>query len=88
MNNELLKEFQLQAGGSHYPSINPQMQEAFARMIVNECLAAVDSADLRAIVKTTFDNSQAEGVVHAVRQSIIQRFQLTKDEINRTSKSN
>jgi len=38
MNKELLKKFQLEAGGSHYPSINPQMQEQFAKLIVNECI--------------------------------------------------
>ena len=38
MNTELLTEFQLQAGGSHYPEINPKLQEAFARMIVDECV--------------------------------------------------
>jgi hypothetical protein len=76
MNQELLKEFQLQAGGSHYPLINPNMQEAFARLIVKECIRAVDSADLRTIVKTTFDNSQAEGVKGFVKQAIAKRFEL------------
>ena len=81
MNKELLKEFQLQAGGSHYPDINPKMQEAFARMIVQECIRTVDQADVRTLVKTTFDRSQADGVLHFVKQSIIDRFQLEKNEI-------
>ena len=34
MNKELLKKLQLQAGGSHYPDINPQIQELFAKLIV------------------------------------------------------
>lgn len=76
MNKELLTEFQLQAGGSHYPSINPKMQEVFARLIVEECVKAVDSADLRAFVKTTFDKSQADGVIDSVKKSIIKRFEL------------
>lgn len=33
----ILHNFSLQAGGSHYPTINPQMQEAFARMIIEKC---------------------------------------------------
>ena len=41
MNKALLREFQLQAGGSHYPAINPQMQETFARLIVEACMDAV-----------------------------------------------
>ena len=35
--NPVLKNFSLQAGGSHYPSINPKMQEAFAKMIIEKC---------------------------------------------------
>ena len=37
MNKELLRKLQLQAGGSHYPDINPQIQEKFAELIVREC---------------------------------------------------
>ena len=32
-----LHNFSLQAGGSHYPTINPAMQEAFANMIIEKC---------------------------------------------------
>ena len=42
MNTELLTEFQLQAGGSHYPDINPKQQEAFARMIIERCAELAD----------------------------------------------
>ena len=38
MNKELLTKLQVQAGGSHYPTINPQMQEKFAELIVQECV--------------------------------------------------
>jgi hypothetical protein len=38
MNKELLKEFQLQAGGSHYPDINPAMQARFAELLIQECV--------------------------------------------------
>lgn len=33
-----IKEFSLLAGGSHYPSINPDRQQAFADIIVEECM--------------------------------------------------
>lgn len=33
----ILHNFSLQAGGSHYPTINPAMQEAFAEMIIERC---------------------------------------------------
>lgn len=37
MNRDLLRKLQLQAGGSHYPDINPQIQAKFAELIVREC---------------------------------------------------
>lgn len=46
----ILKNFSLQAGGSHYPTVNPKMQEAFARMIIEKCaeIADHDPIDRRA----------------------------------------
>jgi hypothetical protein len=35
--NPLLKNFSLHAGGAHYPEINPNLQEAFAKMIIETC---------------------------------------------------
>lgn len=43
----LLQNFSLQAGGSHYPTVNPQMQEAFANMIVNECIRLAEQEEDR-----------------------------------------
>ena len=43
MNKELLRKLQLQAGGSHYPDINPQIQAKFAELIVRECIEVIDS---------------------------------------------
>jgi hypothetical protein len=37
MDKELLTKLQLEAGGSHYPSINPAMQQRFAELIIEEC---------------------------------------------------
>ena len=44
--NPILKNFSLQAGGAHYPDVNPQMQEAFAKLIIETCaeLANRDSS--------------------------------------------
>ena len=36
--NEVLKRLSLLAGGSHYPTINPDMQAKFAELIVRECV--------------------------------------------------
>jgi hypothetical protein len=43
MKKELLKQFQIEAGGSHYPSINPHMQEQLAKLIVQECVRVVEN---------------------------------------------
>lgn len=43
----ILHNFSLQAGGSHYPSINPAMQEAFAQMIVQECIKLAEEEEDR-----------------------------------------
>jgi hypothetical protein len=37
MKQELFN-YALEAGGSHYPSINPKMQEAFANLILNRVI--------------------------------------------------
>lgn len=42
-----LHNFSLQAGGSHYPSINPKMQEAFGNMIVEECIRLAEQEEDR-----------------------------------------
>jgi hypothetical protein len=36
--NERIREISLAAGGSHYPSINPELQQRFAELIVQECV--------------------------------------------------
>ena len=43
----ILHNFSLQAGGSHYPSINPKMQEAFGNMIVEECIRLAEQEEDR-----------------------------------------
>lgn len=45
--NPVLHNFSLQAGGSHYPSINPKMQEAFANMIIEECIKLAEADEDR-----------------------------------------
>ena len=40
MNNKL-KQLSLMAGGSHYPIINPQLQQKFAELIIRECIEVI-----------------------------------------------
>lgn len=35
--NDHFKQISLMAGGSHYPSINPDLQQKFGELIVQEC---------------------------------------------------
>lgn len=42
-----LHKFSLEAGGSHYPSINPKMQESFAKLIVAECIKLAEADEDR-----------------------------------------
>ena len=36
--NKHFKQLSLMAGGSHYPSINPDLQQRFGELIVEECI--------------------------------------------------
>lgn len=36
--HERFKQLSLMAGGSHYPSINPDLQQRFGELIVQECI--------------------------------------------------
>jgi hypothetical protein len=76
MNKELLKEFQLQAGGSHYPSINPELQEKFAQQIVKYCIDLVENAQLQDMVYTTFQQEFARGVKQRIADQIKQKFNV------------
>ena len=39
--NDKLKQLSLMAGGSHYPIINPQLQQKFAELIIQECIEVI-----------------------------------------------
>jgi len=38
--NEIFKKLSLEAGGSHYPDINPQLQQKFAELVIRDTLQA------------------------------------------------
>lgn len=59
MNKELLTKLQLQAGGSHYPSINPEMQQRFAELIIEECCRA-----LNPMLRDMISRGQAVDLIH------------------------
>lgn len=73
--NEKLKELSLEAGGSHYPSVNPKLQEAFARLIINECIDAIRTAN-RHQAYTTYDLGTVESTIEKSVKAIQDRFSL------------
>lgn len=73
--NKLLHDLSLQAGGAHYPEINTQMQEEFAKLIINECIKAVQRTD-RKLAHTTYDGSVVEGTIQLSIKSIKEHFNL------------
>jgi hypothetical protein len=75
MNLELIKKLQLQAGGSHYPDINPQTQETFARLLLEECIRAVETSGTQCAY-TTFDKGVVDCTIKMCSTSIKNRFQL------------
>ena len=42
MNQNLLRKLQVEAGGSHYPDINPDMQARFAELILRHCIGVCE----------------------------------------------
>lgn len=73
--NEKLKELSLQAGGTHYPSINSNMQEQFARLIIDECINAVKNTNKHHAF-TTFDLGIVEATIEKSIKAIDERFKL------------
>lgn len=75
MNNQLLSELQLQAGGSHYPLINPEIQEAFARLVIKECVESVKRTN-KSHTHTTYDLDLIEATIQRSINSINETFGL------------
>ena len=69
MNKELLRKLQLQAGGSHYPDINPQIQAKFAELIIQECMACSTW-----VGKMNTNSVEPCFTAHAINQRIKQQF--------------
>ena len=66
-------ELALEAGGSHYPSVNRDQLESYTRLVLAECLSAIETAP-RNHVCTSFDQGQHEASIQRVKESISQRF--------------
>jgi len=47
MKSQIFKNLSLMAGGSHYPSVNPRLQEQYGQLIVNECIKILQEREIR-----------------------------------------
>lgn len=74
--NEKIKEIALQVGGSHYPDVGGDMLEQFAILLIKECIEAVNVADIRSFVYTTFDQGQASACKDSCIKSIKKKFDI------------
>jgi hypothetical protein len=78
--NKVLEEISLQAGGSHYPTINPLMQEAFARMIIAKCVGIVKTSGT-GCAHTTFDLGIVDCTREQIAAAICEHFQVSPHDI-------
>ena len=76
--NPKLHDFSLQAGGSHYPSVNTAQQEQMSELIIDACIRAITHADVRHMVRTTWE----EDFAGAVKQACIKSVREALLEIN------
>jgi hypothetical protein len=72
---EKIKEIALQVGGSHYPEVGGDNLQKFADLILDECIDAVNQADTRSIVYTSFDKDRADTIKSIVVNAIKKRFE-------------
>lgn len=66
MNTDLVKQLALQAGGSHYYSVNSTQLEKMVELVVKEC------------AKTTFNGEPQDGNRLKIGKEILQHFGLSK----------
>lgn len=73
--NAKVTHLALEAGGAHYPEVNRMQLDAYTKLVINECLQAVDAANRRHVY-TTFDQVQFESSLAGAKQAINERFGL------------
>lgn len=68
-------ELALAAGGAHYPEVNRMQLDAYTKLVVAECISALEQAE-RDHVRTTFDQEQFEFSMFTAGKAINERFGL------------
>ena len=74
--NAAFEKISLAAGGSHYPTINPDLQQRFGESIVHQICALVIKQ-----IETAIDNNNSELAqsLHVVHDQILAEFDLVPD---------
>jgi len=73
--NDKVAQLALEVGGSHYPSVNPDLHDKMVRAVIKECLLALDYTN-HDHVYTSFDKSQFDATMERVKIAINERFGL------------
>ena len=71
--NEIFKKLSLEAGGSHYPTINPQLQQQFGEAIVKQILARIEKE-----IELAYDQDEpyAAATLEALAIEILDDFDM------------
>lgn len=73
--DEKVTKLALEAGGSHYPSVNRMQLEHYTRLVIEDCINAIETVNSPHI-RTTFDKMAHEATIHDAVNAIKMRFGL------------
>ncbi len=68
-------ELALQAGGSHYPSVNRMQLELYTKLVIEDCINAIETVN-SPHVRTSFDKMSHEATISDAVNAIKLRFGL------------
>ena len=73
--DQKVTELALEAGGSHYPSVNRTQLEHYTRLVIKDCINAIETVN-SPHVRTTFDKGAHESTINDAVNAIKMRFGL------------
>ena len=73
--DEKVTKLALEAGGSHYPSVNRMQLEHYTRLVIEDCINAVETVN-SPHVRTSFDKGAHEASIRDAVNAIKMRFGL------------
>jgi hypothetical protein len=73
--NNKVTDLALQAGGSHYPTVNRAQLESYTKLVIDECINALQKGNKQHVC-TNFDLGQHEASIMGAKAAIKQEFGL------------